>query len=121
MSTNKQLIRDYLNAISGKPKTEAVLDKYTTDHELKEHIRFFESAFPKYKLIDEDLIEEGNKVAVRATFHGVHKGELMGIAATGKEVSVSLMLIYEIQDGIIHKHWMVADQFALMQQLGVIK
>lgn len=45
MSTNKQLIRDYLNAISGKPKTEAVLDKYTTDHELKEHIRFLRALF----------------------------------------------------------------------------
>jgi len=74
-----------------------------------------------YELIGDDLIKEGGKVAVRATFHGVHQGDLMGIAPTGKEVSISLRLIYEIDNDKIANHWMVADQFALMQQLGVVK
>ena len=121
MMTYKELVQEYLHAISGKPKTDALMDKYITDPQLKEHIRFFESAFPEYELIGDDLIQEGNKVAVRATFRGVHRGDLMGIAPTGKDVSISLMLIYEIENNKIVNHWMVADQFALMQQLGVVK
>lgn len=117
----KQLIGDYFDAINGKAKTEEILDKFITDQDLKEHIRFFESAFPEYELIPEDMIQENNKVAVRTTFRGKHLGELMGISATGKEVSTSIMLIYEVENNKISNHWMVADQFGLMQQLGVIK
>lgn len=121
MSELKEIVNEYIEAISGKPKTEEVLDKYITDHELKEHIRFFENAFPEYELIADELLQEGNKVVIRGTVRGVHNGELMGIPATGKEVSVSLMLIYEMENNKIKNHWMVADNFALMQQLGVVK
>ena len=121
MANYKEFILEYMHAISGNTKTDALMDKYISDPQLKAHIRFFEDAFPMYELISDDLIEEGGKVAVRATFHGVHQGDLMGIAPTGKEVSISLMLIYEIDNDKIVNHWMVADQFALMQQLGVVK
>jgi predicted ester cyclase len=121
MSIIKGFIREYLNAISGLDKSEEVLDKYITDPALKEHIRFFESAFPKYELIAEDMIEENNRVAVRATFRGRHMGEMMGIAPTGKDAVISVMLIYVVENNKIAEHWMVADQFGLMQQLGVIK
>lgn len=121
MSKIKQFIKDYFEAIDGKPKTEEVLDKYISDQDLKEHIRFFECAFPEYDLILDDIIHENNKVAVRATFRGIHVGELMGISATGKEVSISVMIFYVIENNKICNHWMVADQFALMQQLGVIQ
>jgi predicted ester cyclase len=43
----------------------------------------------------------------------------MNITPTGKQVTVSLMLLYRIADGKIVDHWMVADQLGLMQQLGV--
>lgn len=121
MSDQKNVVNEYIAAISGKPKTEDVLDKYITDPELKEHIRFFEDAFPEYELFADELIEEGNKVVIRGTVRGVHNGELMGIPATGKEISISLMLIYEMENDKIKNHWMVADNFALMQQLGVVK
>jgi predicted ester cyclase len=121
MPDYKNIIAEYINAISGKPKSEEVLEKYITDPELKDHIRFFENAFPEYELIADELLQDGNKVVIRGTVRGVHNGELMGIPATGKEVSVSLMLIYEMENDKIKNHWMVADNFALMQQLGVIK
>ncbi len=121
MSQIKTFINEYFNAINGKAKTDKIIDKYISDSSLKEHIRFFENAFPSYNLNPEDIIQEGNRVAVRATFYGKHLGELMGIAPTGKEATISVMLIYEIKNNKIVNHWMVADQFALMQQLGVLK
>ncbi|NQT27751.1 ester cyclase [candidate division KSB1 bacterium] len=121
MGAAKEICKEYIAAINGKPKTEEMLDKYIVDPDLKEHIRFFESAFPEYELIIDEYIEEDNKVAITGTVRGVHKGELMGIPATGKEISVSLMLIYYYENNKIVKHYMVADNFALMQQLGVIQ
>lgn len=118
---NKKFIRHYLNAISGKPKTEELMDEYVADPVLKEHIRFFEKAYPAYELIAEDIIAEGNKVAVRAVVRGVHEGEFQGIMPTGMEVSISVMLIYVVENDKIVDHWMVADEFALMQQIGIIR
>ncbi len=122
MSTedNKAFIRSYFEAISGTDKAAAVVNRYVTDEELKHHIAFYEAAFPNYQLLAEDMIAEGDKVVVRSTFHGTHKGDLMGIPPTGKEVTMPVMLIYRIADNKIVEHWMQADALGLMQQLGVI-
>jgi predicted ester cyclase len=116
---NKALIRRYFEALSGQDKPANIVNIYVADEQLKEHIAVFEEGFPRYQLTADDLIAEADKVAVRATFTGTHKGELMNITPTGKQVTVSLMLLYRIADGKIVDHWMVADQLGLMQQLGV--
>ncbi len=72
------------------------------------------------QLIAEDMIAEGDKVVVRSTFRGTHKGDLMGIPPTGKQVTMPLILIYRIADDKIVEHWMQADALGLLQQLGVI-
>ena len=122
MSTedNKTFIRRYFEALSGKDKATAVVNRYVTDEELKHHIAFYEAAFPNYELIADDLIAEGDKVVVRSTFRGTHKGDLMGIAPTGKQVTMPLILIYRLADDKIVEHWMQADALGMMQQLGVI-
>jgi predicted ester cyclase len=117
---NKALMRRYFEAISGKDKPRALQDEYIadSDEELKEHIVFFEAAFPHYELIVDDMVAEGNKVAVRVTFNGTHQGEFLGIAPTGKDVSIPISLVYRIAGGMIVEHWMLADQLGLMRQLG---
>jgi predicted ester cyclase len=121
MANLKEFITEYFNYLGGKDLTDEMLDKYITDPELKEHIRVYSTIFPRYDLIVDDMVEEGNKIAVRGTVRGVHKGDLMGIPPTGKEVSYSLMIIYVVENRKIVNHWMVADQLGLMQQLGVVK
>ena len=122
MSTqsNKELITRYLAALSGNEKPGNIVDRYVTDQSLKEHIAYFEDAFPKYKLLLDDMVAEGDRVALRTTFRGVHKGEFQGIRATGKEVSISVMLIYRIEGDKIAEHWMNADALSLLQQLGAV-
>ena len=117
----KKFMGEYIKAFNGQPKTNELLDKYISDPELKEHIRVFESAFPKYEIDIEELIFEGNKVALCGTLRGKHLGEIMGIQPTGKDVAFSLMTIDEIENIKIINHWIAADLFALMQQLGLIK
>ncbi|MBN1482929.1 ester cyclase [candidate division KSB1 bacterium] len=117
---NKALIRQYLAALSGKDKPESIVNIYVSDEKLRQHIKQFESAFPRYKLTLDDMIAEGNKVAVRATWHGIHKGEFMGIQPTSKQVALTGILIYRIVNGRIVDHWMSFDNLELMRQFGVI-
>ena len=117
---NKAFIRRYFEALSSKDKPAAVVNRYVSDEELKHHIALYEAAFPSYQLIAEDMIAEGDKVVVRSTFRGTHKGDLMGIPPTGKQVTMPLILIYRIADDKIVEHWMQADALGLLQQLGVI-
>jgi predicted ester cyclase len=114
---SKQFIKDYVNALSGKPKTEALINQYVSDPGLKEHIRQAEAAFPGYELAAHQIVAEGDIVALRGTFYGVHKGEFAGIAPTGRKVSGDLMLFYRISDGLIAEHWMQWDMKAVLDQL----
>lgn len=117
----KPFVQEYLSAISGKEKTPAVIDKYVADPELREHILMYEAGFPRYEMIPEDMIEEGSKVAVRMTVRATHKNTFMDIPATGKRISLPLMIIYEIQNGKIIHNWMSYDRMAFMEQLGVMQ
>lgn len=117
---NKEFIERYFAAVSGKEKTASVVNQYVDDAELAHHIEMFEAAFPKYELIADDIISEGDKVVVRATFRGIQRGDFNGIPATSKAVNISLMLIYRLANGKIVEHWMNADSLGLLQQLGVV-
>jgi len=119
-SENKALIRRYLDALSGKDKPAALLDQYIADSDqaLKQHIAYSESAFPRYELVAEDMLAEDDNVAVRFTLRATHRGEFMGIPATGKQIAVPGIIIYRIVNGKIAEHWMQVDSAALTQQLG---
>lgn len=116
-SANKQLISSYLSALSGKAKTPELVAPFVSDPDLVKHIQDVEAAFPAYELIPEETIAEGDLVAVRALFRGVHRGTFAGISPTGRAVSAGLMIVYRITDGRIAQHWMQFDMFGLMTQL----
>ena len=67
----------------------------------------YEASFPGYWLEAEDMIAEGDQVALRGKVRGVHGGDLMGIPPTGREVSVPIHITYRIADGKIVQHWML--------------
>ncbi len=118
---NKVFVRRYLEAISGKEKPATLVDRYVADADqaLKQHIAYIEAAFPRYELLEEDMIAEKDEVVVRFTLRATHKGEFMGIPATGKQITVPGIIIYRIADGKIVEHWMQVDSMSMMQQLGV--
>jgi|SRR5215472_13315615 len=114
----KQLVQDYLNALSGHAKSEELLERYLDNPDLKAHIRQAEAAFPAYEFIAHQIIAENDLVAVRATFRGVHKGEFAGIKPSGKRVSSDLMIIYRVRDGVIVEHWLQMDIKDVVEQLS---
>ena len=117
---NKALIRRYIEAINGKDKPAAVVEEYITDKELLEFLAWGETAFPHFELLIDDIIAEGDQVAVRATFKGTHKGDFLGIPPTGIHMTQPFNIIYRIAAGKIVEHWMAINRLEVMQQLGVI-
>jgi predicted ester cyclase len=87
---------------------------------VKQMSTMFRSAFPDFKATIDDMIAEGDKVVVRGTWSGTHKGEFMGIAPTGKRVSFGVIDIVRIAGGKFVEHWGQMDNMGMMQQLGVI-
>lgn len=82
---------------------------------------FFEKlrgAFPEFALTIEDTIAEADKVAARWTVQLTHRGDHLGIPATGRQATVTGMSIIRIKDGKIIEAWNNWDIFGLMQQIG---
>ena len=117
---NKEFIIRYFNALSGITKTSEMVKKFTTDEDLIGHIAFFDTAFPKYEVFADEMIAEGSKVVVRARFKGCHEGEFNGILPTHRSVESPFVISYEIENGKIVHHWLIADSMALMEQLGAV-
>ena len=78
------------------------------------------TAIPDLRVTIEDLVAEGDKVAVRRSYEGTHQGELLGIPAAGKQLQVGSISIFRLVDGKIAENWEQLDRLALLQQLGVI-
>ncbi|MBM3925067.1 MAG: ester cyclase [SAR202 cluster bacterium] len=78
------------------------------------------SAFPDFKVNADDLISEGDKVTARFTANGTHKGEFMGVPATGKKVNFPVITTFRIQKGKCVERWTVADVMGMMRQMGAI-
>jgi predicted ester cyclase len=76
------------------------------------------AAFPDWHVVVQDLIAEGDKIVVRATGHGTHKGDFMGIAPTGKRINVGWIAIYRVANGKLAEHWQNIDELGLLKQLG---
>jgi steroid delta-isomerase-like uncharacterized protein len=86
----------------------------------KQLLTMYRSALPDLQMTEEDMLAEGDKVVVRWTARGTHRGELMGIPPTGKSVSVSGIVISRFAAGKIVEEHEVFDALGMMQQLGVV-
>ncbi len=110
----RQVADDFVehDELPGFPSTKAGLLQY---------FQMLLAAFPDLRMNVEDVIASGDKAVARVRISGTHKGEFMGMPATGKSADVSLIDITRFgDDGRAREHWGVVDQLALLQQLGAI-
>jgi steroid delta-isomerase-like uncharacterized protein len=85
---------------------------------------FFEAWFqasPDFKFELKQIVSEGDKVWVYGTYSGTHKGDWLGIPATGKAYKFDAVDIFRVEDGKLAEHWDVLDIYTLFKQLGAIK
>lgn len=78
------------------------------------------TAFPDSQFLVDDVIAEGDKVAVRHHLQGTHQAEFQGIPATGRQVDVGAVVIFRIENGQVAEAWLNADIMGMMQQLGAV-
>jgi steroid delta-isomerase-like uncharacterized protein len=86
--------------------------------EFKPFVRNLRDAFPDLHITVEDMVAEGDKVAVRMLVTGTHKGGGLGFPATGRKINVTGMTIIQFANGKLVHGWNNWDQMGMMQQLG---
>ncbi|MCO4250644.1 ester cyclase [Pseudarthrobacter raffinosi] len=91
----------------------------------KDGVRYFvnaiRTAFPDIKVKSmEASLADGNMEACHVILTGTHRGEMAGMAATGKSVEFGTTDIIRVEDGKVAEHWGTTDNLSLMQQLGAI-
>jgi predicted ester cyclase len=77
-------------------------------------------AFPDQRWVTEEQITEGNKVVSRFTMYGTHRGDFMGISATGRSIAVKGVVIDRVVNGKWKESRLLMDNLSLLQQLGAL-
>lgn len=86
----------------------------------KQFASVYFAAFPDLRITIEDMVAEGDKVVTRWTTQATHKGNLMGIPPTGKQVIITGITINQIAGGKAVETWTNFDMLGLLQQIGAI-
>jgi predicted ester cyclase len=86
----------------------------------QQQIAAFRAGFPDLHVTIDDLITDGGRFASRTTVTGTHTGDLMGMPATGKHISVEAVDIGRIENNQAKERWGGLNMYAMLTQLGVI-
>lgn len=130
---SREAVNTFLNEVFNKHNmfviNEVVAETYTFRNILDQSERYdrkqmklflpaFIFAFPDISCRIDDIISEGNKVAVRATLRGTHKNEVWGLQPSGKEIIYPVEVFFLLEYGSITQSWMKFDKAALITQLS---
>lgn len=135
MSTeeNKALVRRFYEEVFNH-KHMADIDAFVApniiDHSLppgapggiesvRQAVTMLLTAFPDLHLTLEDIIVEGDRVAVRWTMRGTHQGASLGMPPTGKQFTIPGVSLLHLDSGKVVEAWIVQDQLSMLQQLGL--
>jgi steroid delta-isomerase-like uncharacterized protein len=129
---NKQLVRRWFEEVWNRQDETAIDEMFDANgkaygfpepqsaigrDEFKSNHRIFVGAFPDIHVEIEDVIAEGDRVAVRWVFTMTHRGDQLGFAATGKAVRVDGSTFLVIQEGRIREGWNQMDLRSMLSEL----
>ncbi|MCC7439656.1 MAG: ester cyclase [Armatimonadetes bacterium] len=81
------------------------------------YVNAYRSVFPDIHFTITHIIAQEDHVCFRFVADANHKGELMGIAATGKKVKISGIVIHRIENGKFAESWNEIDLLGVKEQL----
>jgi steroid delta-isomerase-like uncharacterized protein len=87
---------------------------------VRELVEKYRSAFPDMTMRVDRMVADGDWTATHWTAVGTHTGELMGIAPTGREVTVTGINFDRVADGRIAESRAVFDALGMLQQVGAV-
>ena len=136
-SDNAALVRRWFEEVWNKGRAEAIDEMFAEDgvaHGLagdagslrgpagfRPFFRSFHDAFPDIRVVVEDVIAEGDKVAALCSVQATHQGDTLGFAATGRPVEIGGMTFLRVRDGKIVEAWNNFDFMSMFQQLGALR
>jgi steroid delta-isomerase-like uncharacterized protein len=121
ISENKALIRAHYEATVNNFDAAAIDEQVADDffdhaagerlgpEGVKKHIRGLKDVFPDLRVTIEDIIAEDDRVAVRARWHGTHKGDFRGVPASHQPVEFTGMVFWRVADNKIVERWASVD------------
>jgi steroid delta-isomerase-like uncharacterized protein len=133
-SENKALVRRFFEQGMNERKTEIFNECVApnfVNHDLPgptpgpegflQSFDMFKAAFPDLQVhLGEVLAAENDTVITRSYWTGTHKGEFMGVPASGVSVKVNFIDIWRIENGLLTESWVRMDFLGLMQQVGAV-
>lgn len=130
---NKALVRRFIDEVFVKGHGESVDELVSPDFtphswpgvkpgidNLKQGQQRVSAGLADVSMTIEDMIAEGDKVAVRLTAHARQDGKFMGLPPSGRDYTISETHVFRVTDGKVAEHWVNADTLGLMQQLGAL-
>ena len=78
-------------------------------------------AFPDARLTVEDLVVEGDRAALRYRLQGTHRGDYLGVAATGLRFDVEGLTMLRVAEGRVAEEWHSPTELAILRQLGAVE
>jgi predicted ester cyclase len=87
--------------------------------EIRESMEGLLAAFPDFSATVEEIIAEGDPVAMRVTLRGTHEGAFLEAEPTGRQFEVGNTVFTRLADGMVVERWVQPDTFGLLQQLGI--
>jgi steroid delta-isomerase-like uncharacterized protein len=132
---HKELVRRFMEEVQNEHRYEVINDicqpDQLLDHPeipepvrgtdiLEEKVRQMETALPDMHFTIEDLVAEGDQVAVRFTVRGTQTGPFGPVKATGKSLVQTGMAVYDVSDGKLAAARIREDLLQMLDQMGVI-
>jgi steroid delta-isomerase-like uncharacterized protein len=78
------------------------------------------TGFPDIQFTIHEVVAENDRVALRWTWEGTHRGTFMNIAPTGKQVQQEAIVMFRLAEGKITELKAQVDRLGFLQQLGVL-
>ena len=133
LNANKQVIRQLFESVWNEGEFSGVENVWAQDvlfhfrgeqfpvspGGLRKMVETWRQAFPDFRFTVEDLLAEGDRVAIRVKYTGTHTGaEWYGLPPTGRMMNVTEMMFFRLQNGKVAEAWEDYDEYVQRQQLG---
>jgi uncharacterized protein (TIGR02246 family) len=89
--------------------------------EIERNYRLWFSAFRDMKFVDEVVLVDGDRVVQIARLAGTHAGDFFGLAATGRQLEVQVVVMLKVAGGVVLEERRIYDFTGLLVQIGVLK
>jgi steroid delta-isomerase-like uncharacterized protein len=111
---------DQLDSLVTKDYIHHNNDSQFNLEQFKRGAAWFRAGMPDFHIVIEDMVAEGEKVAVRFTGRGTHLGSFYKEAPTGKTIIVYGTTVYHVRDDRICEDWEALDELHFMGQVGAV-